>query len=278
MRKRDRRGVAIDERIPVVGVVRFSVLTLDYYAERFGTVDKIAEHIFSPERLALRFSVFEKLCLLSLARQSDSDFRVVILTSTELPGEARERLEALVAPHDNIGIFAAEPDRHYPITRAAYQSVPLDGASHKLWFRLDDDDALAIDYIARLKRIGQGLRAVHGDEPFMIAFNRGFYVEMAGEGENEIVDCVERAPLSVGTALLAPAGYERTPYLYNHRALGQHYNLYTDISEPVFLRTIHADNKSQPTKQGITHKMKAAGIDAQIKQRFGFDTAMLKAL
>ena len=89
---------------------------------------------------------------------------------------------------------------------------------------------------------------------------------------------MERAPLSVGTALLAPAGYERTPYRYNHRALGQHYNLCTDISEPVFLRTIHADNKSQPTKQGITHKMTAAGIDAQIAQRFCFDTAMLKAL
>ncbi len=265
--------------IPVVGVVRFSVLTLDYYAERFGTVERIAEHIFSPERLALRFRLFENLCLPSLAHQDDRDFRAVILTSTELPADARARLDALVAPHDHIDLFAAAPDQHYPITRAAYRSVPLGGASHKLWFRLDDDDALSRDYVARLKHIGQGLRAVHADAPFMIAFNRGFYVELTGqEGGNTIVDCVERAPLSVGTALLAPAEYDRTPYRYNHRALGQHYNLYTDIAAPVFLRTVHSDNKSQPTRQGLTHKVPTARVERQIRQRFGFDTDMLRAL
>lgn len=264
--------------IPVVGVVRFSVLALDYYTESFGTVDKIAEHLFSPERLALRFNLFEKLCLPSLVQQSDRNFRAVILTSTELPSDARARLDDLVAEHEHIEVFAAEPDQHYPISRAAYRSVPLGEASHKLWFRLDDDDAVAHDYVERLKHIGGTLRALHEDRPFMIAFNRGFYVEVSGQGGNRIVDFVERAPLSVGTALLAPAAYERTPYRYNHRALGQHYNLYTDISAPVFLRTIHADNKSQPTKQGVGEKLPEAEIERQIRERFDFDYDMLRAL
>ncbi|WP_306006508.1 glycosyltransferase [Aquicoccus porphyridii] len=264
--------------IPVVGVVRFSVLALDYYTERFETVDKVADHLFSPARLALRFELFEKLCLPSLVQQSDRDFRAVVLTSTELPSEARARLDALVAPHDHIEVFAAAPDLHYPITRAAYRSVPLGGASHKLWFRLDDDDAVSRDYVERLKQIGLGLRAVHEDQPFMIAFNRGFYVEVTGQRENDIVDFVERAPLSVGTALLAPATYDRTPYRYNHRALGQHYNLYTDVAAPVFLRTIHSDNKSQPTKQGVGQKLSPSMVERQIHERFGFDIDMLRAL
>ncbi|WP_372614996.1 glycosyltransferase [Aquicoccus sp.] len=264
--------------IPVVGVVRFSVLAVDYYTERFGTVDNIAEHLFSPERLALRFELFEKLCLPSLAQQSDRDFRAVILTSTELPSDARARLDDLVAEHDHIEVFAAEPHQHYPISRMAFRSVPLGGASHKLWFRLDDDDAVALDYVERLKHTARGLRAIHGDQPFMIAFNRGFYVEVTGQGGNRIVDFVERAPLSVGTALLAPAAYDRTPYRYNHRALGQHYNLYTDIAAPVFLRTIHSDNKSQPTKQGVGQELAEADVEHRIRERFGFDIDMLRAL
>lgn len=264
--------------IPMVGVVRFSVLTLDYYAEKYGTVEKIAEHIFSPERLDLRFRVFETLCLPSLARQSDRDFTCVVLTSTDLPAEARARLDALVAPHDNIRVFAVAPDRHYPITRAAYEAGATREASHKLWFRLDDDDAVDIEFVARTRAIAAGLRAINSEQPVMIAHNRGFYVEVTGQGDNEVVDTVERAPLSVGTTLLAPAGYDRTPYRYNHRALAQHYSLYSDISVPGFIRTIHSDNKSSPTKQGITHKMKPEQIERQIKRHFGFDIETLEAL
>ena len=45
----------------MIGLLRFSVLTPTYYSERFDTLEKIAEHIFSPERMALRFHLFENL-------------------------------------------------------------------------------------------------------------------------------------------------------------------------------------------------------------------------
>jgi hypothetical protein len=111
----------------------------------------------------------------------------------------------------------------------------------------------------------------------VIACNRGFYVR-AQEGENEIFDACERAPLSTGTVLSAPVGYPRNPYRYNHRALAQHYNTFSDISVPGFIRTIHGDNKSNPTQMGLTHKMKPEKIAKQIRSHFGVDIDTLKTL
>ena len=262
----------------IVGVVRFSVLTEDYYAETYGTVDAIADHLFSPARMELRFKLFETLCLPSLVAQSDQDFRVVVLTSTLLPAEARARLDALVAPHDNISIFAADPARHYQICKQAYASAYEDGYTHRLSFRLDDDDALARDFVARLKLMALPLLDLQPDQPTMIAFNRGFYVEVSGQGGNEVLDTVERSPLSVGLTLLHPVSYGRNPYRYNHRAIGQHYTLYSDISEAGFIRTIHSDNKSSPAKLGITGKMKPKDIESEVAKRFGFSIQSLRDL
>ena len=262
----------------VIGLVRFSVLATDYYSDTHGSPEAVAAHLYTPERMALRLQMFETLCLPSLARQSDQGFRLVVLTSTQLPAEVHAKLDTLLAPFSNMSVFAADPGPHYQIIKAAYASAHDDSYATRITFRLDDDDALAGDYIARLKALAGPLLQLKPDAPTAIAFNRGFYVEVSGQGDNKVFDTVERAPLSCGTALLHPAGYTRNPYRYNHRALAQHYTVYSDISAPCFLRTIHRDNKSSPAKLGITNKMAAEDVARQIKALFGFDIDMLKGL
>lgn len=262
-----------------VGLLRFSVLTTDFLTRKLVSFEKIRENIFRPDRLELRFKLFEALCLPSLVRQTDGDFRFIILTSAEMPARFLDRLRDLAAPHPHIAVQAVPVDGHYQLIKAAYGSVSPDGSSHRLSFRLDDDDALDLDYIARLKRTGAGLMPVTGGEtPTAISFNRGFYVELREGQENPLIDSVERAPLSVGTALMHPASEPLNPYRFNHRAFAQHYNSWSDISVPGFLRTIHSDNISTPAKQGITGKMRPRMIEKQIKRHFGVDPAMLKAL
>lgn len=262
----------------VVGVVRFSVLATDYYSDTFGSPEKVAEHLYTPERMALRLKMFQTLCLPSLARQEDDDFKLVVLTSTLLPRAAREELDAALAPYGNMQVCAVEPGPHYQLSKAAYGAAYEAERSHYVDFRLDDDDALAANFITRLKARAARLRDMEPNAPTAISFNRGFYVEMDDSGENALFDTVERAPLSCGTALLKPKGYGRNPYRYNHRALAQHFTLYSDIEEPMFLRAIHRDNKSTPAKLGLTGKMKPEDVDAEIKARFGFEPDMLRAL
>ena len=265
--------------IRIIGLLRFSVLTPTYYSERFPTLDAIAAHIWSPERMALRFHLFEQLCLPSLIHQSDRHFDCVILTGEQLPTEYRERLEALLAPHPNMHLRAVGTDNHYQLLKDGYNSIDLGDASHKALFRLDDDDAVDLGFIARTRQRAQGLLQMQDPKtPTIIAWNRGFYVRRTEAGPNEVFDATERAPLSTGTTLLAPVGYHRNPYRYNHRALAQHYTTYSDISVPAFIRTIHGDNKSNPTQMGLTHKMPAPRIRKALMKYFGRSLAEMKAL
>ena len=58
------------QRMNMVGLVRFSVLTPTYYSERFSNLKQTARHLFDEDRMELRFSIFEKLCLPSLVQKS----------------------------------------------------------------------------------------------------------------------------------------------------------------------------------------------------------------
>ncbi|KNG91978.1 glycosyltransferase [Pseudaestuariivita atlantica] len=266
--------------IQVQGLIRFSVLTEDYYADKFDTVDKIAAHIFAPDRMERRFHLFERLCLPSLMRQTDMEFRLGVITSTHLPGDQLERLLALTEPHPNVTIFAEEPAKQYPLLRKAYARMQdRDRFTHALNFRIDDDDAVDRDFIARIKRQAAGLLQV-GDPAgrTMIAHNFGFYIDMNHEGANRVFDARERMPLSVGSALLSPMDDPGIPYAYNHRKFAQHYNLYSDIETPAFLRTLHPDNKSDPAQLGLIDKMKPGRVERLLRKHFRVDIADLQAL
>ncbi len=266
------------QQIKIVGVIRFSVLTPTYYSEQFASLDEIAAHLFSADRMALRFHLFENLLLPTLKAQSDCDFQFVVLTSECLPPAYLDRLATALEVVPNGHLLPVGPDKHYQLIREAYDAMDVGDASHRVMFRIDDDDAVDLDYISRLRRLADGMAALQPvDVPQVISFNRGVYVRLQ-EGENEVFDACERAPLSVGTALLAPVDYPRNPYRYNHRKLLQHYCTYSDISTPAFIRTIHSDNKSTPTQTGISHSLGPRALGRLVRRHFGMSLAELKAL
>jgi hypothetical protein len=259
--------------------MRFSVLTPTYYNEKFATLADTAEHIYSDSRMALRFHIFEKLVLPSLVAQSDPDFKLIILSGQAMPDRHKERLSDLIEPHSNMRVDFVDTEDHYKLLKKAYNSVPLGDAQQRLMFRLDDDDAVGIMFIERLKAIAEGLTELMGDKvPQIIAFNRGFHVEIDPDGDNDVFDTCERSPLSTGMALLAPAEYPNNPYRYNHRKSAQHFNTYSDIEHPMYIRTIHSDNKSNPAQMGISKRLKPERIERQLRKFFGVDTAFLKDL
>lgn len=262
----------------IIGVMRFSVFTPTYYSERFDTLDAIAEHLFSPERMALRFRIFETLVLPSLMAQTDQDFDLVILTAERLPAEYLDRLRNAVAELPNVHLRPVGTEKHYQLIKEGYASVDPGAATHLVRFRLDDDDAVDLNYIKRLRKRAAGLLKMQGATvPQIISFNRGFYVNMRSGG-NEVFDACERAPLSTGTALLSPVAYTRNPYRYNHRQLPQHYSTYSDISMPAFIRTIHGDNKSKPTQMGLTHQLRTETVKRELRTHFGLELSDLQAL
>lgn len=262
----------------MVGLVRFSVLTPTYYSERFPTLKKTAQHLFSSDRMELRFSVFEKLCLPSLARQSDKDFDLVVLTAESMPQPYLDRLQDLLTPHPHMHLRAVGTRKHYRLLQQGYASIPQEEGQHRILFRLDDDDAVDLEFVQRTKALAKGLLPLQApDTSFVISHNRGFYLRATAEGP-EVFDATEQAPLSAGTTLVVPPGKEENPYRYNHRKLARHYNLYSDMQVPAYIRTIHGDNKSEPTQTGVAHRMDAAEIDSCLRKHFGTTLDALKAI
>jgi len=264
----------------MVGVIRFSILTPTFNADRYPDLDAAAEALFAPERLALRLHLFERLCLPSLIRQSDPEFQLVVATSERLPASVRQRLEEVLAPHDHMQLAVFGTDNHYQILKAAYATVPAQGETHRILFRLDDDDALDGDYVARSKALAAGLLPLQAtpQTPFALAHNKGIYLIKEAGQPPQVLDSCERAPLSAGTALVRPVEGQGNPYRYNHRKFAQHYPLFSDISVPAFVRTVHWDNHSTPAMMGLTARQTEAEIDADLRRHFGLTLADLKAI
>jgi hypothetical protein len=274
----DNPSTLTKTKIRMIGLLRFSVLTPNYYSGRFKTIEETAAHLFSPERMELRFRIFERLCLPALIRQTDQDFDAVVLTASAMPKQYLDRLRGLLEPVPNIRCSPVDCGVHYQVLKDGYNSVPVGDSTHRILFRIDDDDAVDMDFVRRTKVLADGLLALQGpDTPFIISYNRGFYVRRDPEG-NEVFDACERAPLSVGISLVAPVDHPVNPYRFNHRKLPQHYNTYSDISVPGFIRTIHDDNKSNPAQLGLTHKMKPKLINRKLQTHFGTTLDMLRVL
>lgn len=266
-------------KVKVIGVIRFSVLAKGFAVNLYGGMEKLRRYLFDDASLEFRFHIFENLCLPSLLAQSDPDFELVLLTSEELPQWARDRLDSIVGPYPNFHVYAVPVDMQHRVIRAAYESVSTEGYSHRAAFRLDNDDALAMTFVERVKKISHTLLTLHDtDEPTAISFNRGFYIHLDPNGKNTITDTIEREPLSTGTTLLSVADHGFSPYRFNHRALAQHFNLYTDISFPGFLRTVHGENEQRVNKDGIKGQYTPRRNAKAIRAHFGRDVKELEAL
>lgn len=264
----------------MIGLIRFSVLTPTFNADQFDTLEDAASVLYAPERMEHRLRLFEHLCLPSLLRQSDPEFDVIVLTGKQMPDVYLERLYDLLDPHENMVLRPVSAGNHFQLISQAYGTVPRHGETHRILFRLDDDDALDVNYVARTKRLAAGLCDLQGpDVPFVIAYNRGIYLKRGQDGQAaEVFDACERAPLSAGTALVKRAGTRGNPYRYNHRRFGQHYNLFSDISVPGFIRTIHWDNHSDPAIYGEQAIQSDAELDQDLIQHFNLSLHQLKAL
>lgn len=261
----------------IVGLIRFSYPAKGGFAKSFDSDAQAEAFLYDPDRLERRFDLFEKMCLPALRQQSDPDFICAIVTGENLPATARDRLTAHLATLADGRLITLPPKPHYGAMKAALRQVDIDGASHRTTFRLDDDDALDTGFVARLKSTAAGVRDLALGEPIAISFNHGFYVQKSDTG-NQVFDATERTPLSVGTALVAPADHPDNVYARNHRFLPQFFNTFSQMQTPAWIRTIHADNDSDPFIQGRSHEMTADAIAADLKTRFAQSLDDLLAL
>lgn len=210
------------------------------YEERRGIV-------FSDDRMELRFHLLNTALLPSLKAQTDFDFRLAILVTTNLPDIYLTELRRLIKDVPQAFIVPVPPSRllRFGCMKAKEVAIASD-AGRWATFRIDDDDALAAKYIARVRKHLDTVNATTA-----LTFTKGVEYSLQGNSFGSMQ--IDNRPFSgAGLALLAVDDWASNnfPTVYQlgaHRNVAQHVPAIRDGGVPAFLRLLHDSNVSRAT-------------------------------
>lgn len=235
--------------VPIVGICRFSFLGRgDWQAwsavdGQPGAPDDLAAHaaaLYDPSRMAQRFWSFEHLLLRAVMSQKDRNFHFVILTSTALPRRDQERLRDLTAGLLNVHLVISDAGTVNEGLLPTLARIRGD-APGLVQFRIDDDDCLSTDFIAKLADFS---RRMKGFGPFSYSRSQGL-VLTAYSGEAPQHFTLKLPFHSMGAAVYLPAS-PHTVFSFGHLALQSRFPSFLDGRGTAFLALKLPGHDSQP--------------------------------
>jgi hypothetical protein len=242
----------------VLGILRFSMVlktNRGFPSLVDRTYEERCDLIFAKERMEQRLHLLETLLFPSLRAQTDFDFRLAVLITTNIPELFLRQVKRLLSDFPQAFLVPVPPSRLLRFgCRVAMEKAISPDAGRWATFRIDDDDGLAADYIARVR---SHLKQVN--ETSALTFNKG--VEYSLQKGSEGVMTVDGRPFSgAGLALLSvddltaakfPSVYQLGP----HRHVEKHLPTIRDRGGPAFLRLLHESNVSKATSRPNARKL-----------------------
>jgi len=166
----------------IIGLCRFSYPALGGFQVGHKTVEDRIAYLYSDSRLEERFRLFETVALPCLKAQTDPDFELIIVVGDTLPQHHLDRLHDITAALPQVRIQAEGPRQHREVMKEVLNSA-RDRSLPCLQFRFDDDDAVAVDFIERLRNVSDDCFALT-QQHRTVAFdwNRGLIAEYGRGG------------------------------------------------------------------------------------------------
>ncbi len=166
-----------------IGLCRFSYPGEGGFQVAHASLEERIAYLYAPERLEERFRFLECFTLPSIRAQSDPDFTFLIVIGDSLPAEHRTRLAGLCADIPQVRIEACPPGPHRPVMKEVINAFRESGRGPCLQFRLDDDDAVAVDFVERLRRAaGQVAGLLNDHRHIAIDFSAGHIARPGPKG------------------------------------------------------------------------------------------------
>jgi hypothetical protein len=256
----------------IIGVCRFSYLGDGGFMTLKHGPATAADVLYAVPRMLRRFAYFENICLPSLAAQTDPDFRLVTLIGDTMPFRWRKRLKELAEQYPFLEVCTLEAAGPLHSTRRAYRRGWDGRAGFITGFRIDDDDAVAVDYIEKTRRIADQLLTMgwaDADTPVAICFHRGIYWDMSRDEADQFWDFTEKEPLGLASAIITTPDSMANIYRWNHRRLASQVRCWIDPNEVMFVRTLHGHNDSGRSIPNGAFAMPASQAHRLFRERFG---------
>jgi len=268
-------GESLSDLVQIAGLVRFSYPCKGGFQRQHATRAAQTNYLYAPARMEERFRFFEALCLHSLKSQTDKRFAVGVLIGEDMPAQYLTRLKLLLADLPQAKLIRLPYMPYAEAMQQAYRLLFNGPAPLNLSFRLDDDDAVAVDFIAEVRaRLPQVYGMSGGLDPVGLSFLQGLTLI-----NGKIVPSVDARPLGLGLCVMAPSGRQVHALSYAHQNLHQNIPALMDPYLMMNVRAFHGSNDSEVTlPAGRRLEMNRSDIAANLKRRFALDYDKLLAL
>jgi hypothetical protein len=242
---------------PAIGICRFSFCGKgDWRTSRSAKTPKeinamrtkVAVDLYTPERMELRFFLFENFLVPSLEAQLDKNFICLILTSDIMPDAYQVRLRDICAASPNLELLvSSEVTVHEALWPRISELNTLAGRP-LVNFRIDDDDCLSRNYIQELRSFMNRL----GDRvPVSYSRSNGLVITRYNT-DNEMFIYKANLPFnSMGTAIRVHG--ERTVFSFGHNALHKRFPAIVDNSGMGFISIKIDGHDSEPISMSMPH-------------------------
>ena len=275
---RDNTLTTADMNIQVVGLCRFSFPSSGAFQIEHATIEERRDALYAPHRLAQRLAWFENSLLPSIMAQDDQNFTLIVLAGEDLPASYKERLSLAAAAVPRLKIIYRPAGEHRKICHDVMKASIDPAAEIVVQFRLDDDDAIARDYVATIRAETKRL-AGFIQEADAVAFdhNKGLAVRYAGQQLD-----VERMQAQYWGCALAVAmvpTHAKMILDYPHHRIWESIPTITYPQTVMFMRGIHDTNDSPAIHYTRNGQIQGGSGVKTLAKRFGIHAdALLSAL
>ncbi|NVO26459.1 hypothetical protein HJ526_03420 [Donghicola sp. C2-DW-16] len=262
-------------RLQILGLCRFSYPSnLEAFQKDHADEAALRAYLYAEDRMEGRFYFFEELVVPTIRAQTDKDFRVVVLAGDQMPTHYRQRLEAAVAGCPQFDLrFEPEGQNHADLCRRLMVDARDQSADWVAEFRLDDDDAVALDFVATIRAMAPAVTALAAASPEVRAaldFAMGF-VLYAKRRELDILPVLARL-WTPALVMVNRPDHPKSLLDTRHLRLWQRFPVISSVDHPMFIRGAHDDNDSSVEKRKLQKfRIDPFDIPAKIEDRFGLD-------
>ncbi|WP_322866805.1 glycosyltransferase [Aquicoccus sp. G2-2] len=269
------------QELQVLGLCRWSYPAAPgaFRKDAGETLAETRAALYARERMELRLFYLEHVVIPCLEAQTDPDFTVIMVMGQGLPEPFRKRVLALIARVPQIvPRFLPEGLAHQQVCLDEMRLARQAGVAAVAEFRIDDDDAVAVDFVARTRAQFAALRELFEAEgKLALDFNRGFILKTNADGVN-VLPVVARY-WTPGLVIFLPGDSPQSLLNFHHARMWKRVTMLCWPRQPMFVRGAHGQNDSSINENPHNSNRMADDpmeIPALVHKRFGIDLAALE--